>query len=60
MLLNVTYLYLLTMYFIAVPFYSTEMFENVRKLSSVLKNSLLINRALLRQQIVHNKLIFIY
>jgi hypothetical protein len=26
------------MYFIVVPFYSTEMFENGRKLSSVLKN----------------------
>ena len=26
------------MYFIVVPFCSTEMFENVRKLSSVLKN----------------------
>ena len=38
MLLNVKYLCLLTMYFIVVPFCSTEMFENVRKLSSVLKN----------------------
>ena len=38
MLLKVKYLCLLTMYFIVVPFCSTEMFENVRKLSSVLKN----------------------
>ena len=38
MLLSVKYLCLLTMYFIVVPFCSTEMFENVRKLSSVLKN----------------------
>ena len=38
MLLNVKYLCLLTMYFIVVPFCSTELFENVRKLSSVLKN----------------------
>ena len=38
MLLYVKYLCLLTMYFIVVPFCSTEMFENVRKLSSVLKN----------------------
>ena len=38
MLLSVKYLCLLTMYFIVVPFCSTEMFENVQKLSSVLKN----------------------
>ena len=38
MLLNVKCLCLLTMNFIVVPFCSTEMFENVRKLSSVLKN----------------------
>ena len=38
MLLNVKYLCLLTMYFIVVPFCPTDMFENIRKLSSVLKN----------------------
>ena len=38
MLLKVKYLYLLTIYLVVVSFCSAEMFENVRKLSSVLKN----------------------
>ena len=38
MLLKVKYLYLLTINFIVVSFCLAEMFENVRKLSSVLKN----------------------
>ena len=38
MLLKVGCLCLLIINFIAVPFCSTEMFENVQKLSSVLKN----------------------
>jgi hypothetical protein len=38
MLLKVKYLYLLTINFIVVSFCLAEMFENVRKLSSVHKN----------------------
>jgi len=38
MLLKVKYLYLLTMYLVIVPFCPAKMFENVQKLSSVLKN----------------------
>ena len=38
MLLKVKYLYLLTIYLVSVPFCPAKMFENVRELSSVLKN----------------------